>query len=171
MNEGPSNSRHSPLDDPLAELRLWGEEVARVHGAWVYEQFRRDAIPHQTGGVLDVLIAKEVEFSGLDVRRWQATQSTGPGGSSVRRHAVGAEPVTQEMLPRFGTGRPVPDADVKDFVTRRRQKAIVEHGVDQCLERNLRPTPIASGESDRGGQAAAGAGAEHCDPSGIDTEP
>jgi hypothetical protein len=96
-----------------------------VVGTPVEVQSDRDAVGAQACGVVEVLVAEDVEFTDADEGRGQAGEVGRLGGGAGGRDVLGDGAVAEDRLPGKEVGRAVPDADVGDLVARVSRDAVV----------------------------------------------
>ena len=98
----------------------------------------------QARGEVDILVDEEVERAGADERRRKAGKVGRTGRRGVRRNAVLARNMAEQRRPSEMIALPVPDEFAAVRVGVADAGAVIDHRVDQMLERERELAAVAS---------------------------
>ena len=144
-------------------------DVEAVTRARVHVELGRHARLVQPQRVVDVFVAESVGRADRHERGRQSREVGGARGRRGRRHVVGAVQIAEVRLPSERVGVAAPHREPV-LPARRRDLAVVEHGLVEELERHRHLAAVAREQAQRGGETSARAHAHHADAVRVDAQ-
>ena len=141
---------------PLRQRQVREQRVEAVGHARVDVQLGRHAGVTEPHRVIDVLIGEPVDGAHRDQRGGQTGQIRRPGGRGIGGHLGAALGSAEVRAPPVVVRARRPDG--VDPLARRGDLAVIDHRVDEQLERHADLRPIVGQEGQAGGEPRPGAG-------------
>ena len=124
----------------------------------------------QPRGVPDDLSPEDVQVAGIEVGGREPAQIRLPRRRRVGRHVRAARTITEQGAPPGEVVVVGPHHALDGDLRVDNRGAVVEHRIDQQLQRQRRPSAVTGHQGDRGRQRPAGTVTDHRQSSRIDAE-